>query len=794
MTTVTIATDQPGRFLSNRIRDYDDAWHAGTPLGFSGDLVDDAALLTDAQLVDVLHAAGALRRQVDGVIAALSGEIASRVTVQEMHPIAKARGYRSTCELVEYEIGVPRGEARRFIEVGSSCAGETWFSGERAPATTPHVAEAISKGCIGLAAAAEIVEFSERVSRVALIDDVQVAEAVLVDLAAEVTLRELKKAIQHSEALIDPDGLEPKIERQRQARALRFGTDAQGMVTLTGKLDPETAAPIRAVIDALVTHQLRSARGSNVALSTYTPHRGRHRQEDKAAVFRADAVAGLAGNSAIALAEPPEGAAVEIDTHDLERPSWAFGPPEHARHTEATVRMEHAEHSNASTRSSTCVSESQSAQSSLVDGVASLVDGVASAPSAAGVRFVPTESLSGPDAPQHTAGAEHRSIPQLQADALATLCRHALNCDAQELAGTSSTTVVVRMPLGALIDPTSTTVGTSGGPSHCEIDGHGPIDVATARKMSASAGIVPLVLGGDGEVLDLGRARRFFTPAQRLALVERDGGCAFCGLPPGMTEAHHIKWWTRDRGPTDLSNGILLCTTCHHRIHDDWDVHIVPDPERESRGNGSGGTVWFVPNSMVDSRQTPRLGGRKRFDPAFRQAHPPTPLPPTPKIPPRVVQTRSSATPTQVEGPWGSAHHPARDAAAPATVPAPTPAATPSLGLAPAPVPAPSVVSSAVTHEVTQNTTLRHTTRRTLKWTESHDSLRSPRLVSSILTPEALIEERARQVFVSKFTVIRSRYPRLPAGLRLMRLTTARTTTPLPVHKLRRAARFIDRQ
>ncbi|WP_342670847.1 HNH endonuclease, partial [Microbacterium sp. K24] len=41
-----------------------------------------------------------------------------------------------------------------------------------------------------------------------------------------------------------------------------------------------------------------------------------------------------------------------------------------------------------------------------------------------------------------------------------------------------------------------------------------------------------------------------------------------CGLPPGMTKAHHIKWWTRDRGPTDLSNGVLLCETCHHRIHD----------------------------------------------------------------------------------------------------------------------------------------------------------------------------------------------------------------------------------
>ncbi|WP_177243768.1 HNH endonuclease signature motif containing protein, partial [Microbacterium sp. AR7-10] len=39
-----------------------------------------------------------------------------------------------------------------------------------------------------------------------------------------------------------------------------------------------------------------------------------------------------------------------------------------------------------------------------------------------------------------------------------------------------------------------------------------------------------------------------------------------------MTEVHHIDWWNRDTGPTDLTNGILLCSTCHHRIHDNgWE-------------------------------------------------------------------------------------------------------------------------------------------------------------------------------------------------------------------------------
>ena len=194
---------------------------------------------------------------------------------------------------------------------------------------------------------------------------------------------------------------------------------------------------------------------------------------------------------------------------------------------------------------------------------------------------------------------------RLQADALATICRHVLGCDAAD-APTAGATVVVRVGLEAL--ESGTGFGT--------IDGLiQPVSVATIRRMAAGGKIIPCVLDGDGEILDFGRSRRLFSPAQKLALVERDGGCAMCGLPPGMTQVHHIRWWERDAGPTDLANGILLCVRCHHRIHDDgWEIRIDGVPGASVSRVGVRSRVSFIPPAHVDRDRVPRLGGRARFD------------------------------------------------------------------------------------------------------------------------------------------------------------------------------------
>ncbi|WP_338751770.1 HNH endonuclease signature motif containing protein [Janibacter alittae] len=91
---------------------------------------------------------------------------------------------------------------------------------------------------------------------------------------------------------------------------------------------------------------------------------------------------------------------------------------------------------------------------------------------------------------------------------------------------------------------------------------------SVVRRMACDAGIIPVVLGGDGEILDMGRSVRLFTPGQRRAVWLRDGGCTYpgCTMPPQWCDAHHVDWWSRG-GDTDMDNAALLCQRHHTKVH-----------------------------------------------------------------------------------------------------------------------------------------------------------------------------------------------------------------------------------
>lgn len=90
----------------------------------------------------------------------------------------------------------------------------------------------------------------------------------------------------------------------------------------------------------------------------------------------------------------------------------------------------------------------------------------------------------------------------------------------------------------------------------------------TVRRLACDASLIPLVLGTETEVIDWGRQKRLFTPAQTKRLWLRDGGCTFpaCTAPALSCDAHHLVHWA-DGGSSDLGNAALLCGHHHTIVH-----------------------------------------------------------------------------------------------------------------------------------------------------------------------------------------------------------------------------------
>ncbi|QWT23675.1 HNH endonuclease [Subtercola sp. PAMC28395] len=118
-----------------------------------------------------------------------------------------------------------------------------------------------------------------------------------------------------------------------------------------------------------------------------------------------------------------------------------------------------------------------------------------------------------------------------------------------------------------------------------------PVPVATVEQLLCHGDVIATVMR-EGRVLQHGKTKRLFTPAQNRALAARDGGCVWpgCGRPPSWCETHHVLDW-RDKGylpgRTDVDNGVLLCHFHHSNVHKSrWKLvmitgapHIVPPPE-----------------------------------------------------------------------------------------------------------------------------------------------------------------------------------------------------------------------
>ncbi|MEZ5177204.1 MAG: HNH endonuclease signature motif containing protein [Acidimicrobiales bacterium] len=107
-----------------------------------------------------------------------------------------------------------------------------------------------------------------------------------------------------------------------------------------------------------------------------------------------------------------------------------------------------------------------------------------------------------------------------------------------------------------------------------------------AERLLCDADLTEVLVhfGADGRTTPLGvvHTRRCPTPAERAALVVRDGGCVFpgCDTPARWADAHHTVPYEVGRR-TALHELVLLCKRHHHAVHDGgYTLWRTPDDGR----------------------------------------------------------------------------------------------------------------------------------------------------------------------------------------------------------------------
>ena len=200
---------------------------------------------------------------------------------------------------------------------------------------------------------------------------------------------------------------------------------------------------------------------------------------------------------------------------------------------------------------------------------------------------------------------DHRTLAQRQHDALLAVGRNTLESGQLGQHNGLPTSIIIRTTLQDLESRAG--VGTTGGGTLMPINdvmrlaGHANHWLAVFDKST-------------GHALDLFRARRTASPAQRIMLIARDGGCTkpSCAVPAYGTQVHHaLRDWA-DGGNTNINELTLACGPDNRLVEKDgWTTTI----------NDRGDVEWAPPPDL-DTGQT-RINYHHRPELLLRPPEPP---------------------------------------------------------------------------------------------------------------------------------------------------------------------------
>ncbi|WP_006247080.1 HNH endonuclease signature motif containing protein [Mycolicibacterium tusciae] len=179
---------------------------------------------------------------------------------------------------------------------------------------------------------------------------------------------------------------------------------------------------------------------------------------------------------------------------------------------------------------------------------------------------------------------DHRTLAQRQHDALVAVGRSVLQSGELGQHNGLATSIIVRTTLQDLESRAG--VGVSGGGT--------VIPIKDVIRMAAHAHHFLAVFDrATGAALNLFRTRRTASPAQRIMLIARDGGCTKpgCTVPAYGSQVHHAARDWADGGHTNVDDLGLACGPDNRmvgpggwttRINADNDVEWIPPPQLDT--------------------------------------------------------------------------------------------------------------------------------------------------------------------------------------------------------------------
>ncbi|SDZ31882.1 HNH endonuclease signature motif containing protein [Herbiconiux ginsengi] len=227
---------------------------------------DSAAALDDGALLAFAAAFDQVARVVGAVQTRVAGEIGARSRSELGEDgLSRSQNFSTPAKLLAAVTRTSTREAKARLDLGERMRGAELLGGGVAPDPFPLVREAMSRGEVGVECAAVITaECAALVKRGT--DPVLVSEAEEHLVAAArnplLTVDDVPRLAVRIRESLDPDGLEPRAEAQREARSFTLNRSTDGMYRGRLALPPEDGAlwlgALQAMISPRTTPRFRS--------------------------------------------------------------------------------------------------------------------------------------------------------------------------------------------------------------------------------------------------------------------------------------------------------------------------------------------------------------------------------------------------------------------------------------------------------------------------------------------------------------------------------------------------------